>query len=587
MKKMNKLAYMKSYLSKSFLIPFLLIFFLNVSAFSQLIWTAQNSLFATLAIKDSYFFDTQTGFIVGETGKIAKTEDGGLNWTLITSPVTLNLHGISFSSNTTGWIVGDNETLLKTTDGGNSWAVAAPPSGTSSHLYEIQFVDSNHGWILGYLDNFYTTDGGNTWIDFDPTGIGITVFDLDFINADEGYISGQAGALYHTTDGGQTWDVVPVLLGSDIYCVDAIDANNLFIGGSGGFLHHSEDGGDSWTVAVSSVGYAILDIDFQDENVGVAVGNGSTTLVTADGGITWSQPVVTSCDLTCVDMISDGIGWIGGYCGVLSKSSYDENDATVVAYVGTDTVCKNIPFEVFVEIYNEGPAPIDSLYFVVSDGLDILFVTQWDGYLSAGASDVWNLGSVMTETSGTFYCMISGDTVDSNNMYTKIITVIDPPGEVSGPHSICAGDSVAISAQGADSYIWMMDVVDSTAAEQVVYPTETQNYYVGIKSNYCNYIDTVIVNVNDCSELVTAISPNGDGINDYLELGDIPAMENEVKIFNRWGDLVNSFTNYDNVNVRWEGTRSDGENLTEGTYYYIFQTTDLSVSYSSWVQIVR
>lgn len=100
----------------------------------------------------------------GREWKIIQTTDGGANWAVMTSPVLVTLHSIWFSSNSTGWIVGDDETLLKSTDGGNSWAVASPPSGSSSHLYDIQFTDADHGWIIGFLDNFYTTDGGNTWV---------------------------------------------------------------------------------------------------------------------------------------------------------------------------------------------------------------------------------------------------------------------------------------------------------------------------------------------------------------------------------------------------------------------------------------
>lgn len=63
-------------------------------------------------------------------------------------------------------------------------------------------------------------------------------------------------------------------------------------------------------------------------------------------------------------------------------------------------------------------------------------------------------------------------------------------------------------------------------------------------------------------------TPNNDGYNDYWYIEGIDKGPNEVIIFNRWGDLVWSAENYDNMNVVWRGTNSNGNNLPSGTYYY-------------------
>jgi gliding motility-associated-like protein len=71
------------------------------------------------------------------------------------------------------------------------------------------------------------------------------------------------------------------------------------------------------------------------------------------------------------------------------------------------------------------------------------------------------------------------------------------------------------------------------------------------------------------------ISPNGDGQNDtwiieYINL--VPdARENEVKIFNRWGDLVWEGTNYDNGSIAFRGLNRNGNELPSGTYFYKIQ----------------
>ena len=64
-----------------------------------------------------------------------------------------------------------------------------------------------------------------------------------------------------------------------------------------------------------------------------------------------------------------------------------------------------------------------------------------------------------------------------------------------------------------------------------------------------------------------AITPNGDGINDFWYVENIENYPNaNVQIFNRWGELIHTETGYDQD---WAGTARNGGNLEEGTYFYI------------------
>jgi len=69
------------------------------------------------------------------------------------------------------------------------------------------------------------------------------------------------------------------------------------------------------------------------------------------------------------------------------------------------------------------------------------------------------------------------------------------------------------------------------------------------------------------------ITPNGDGLNDRLifeVLENAPEQfeENEIVIFNRWGDVVYEAAPYMN---EWTGVNSGGNDLPAGTYYYILR----------------
>ena len=84
---------------------------------------------------------------------------------------------------------------------------------------------------------------------------------------------------------------------------------------------------------------------------------------------------------------------------------------------------------------------------------------------------------------------------------------------------------------------------------------------------------TVTITLNGLTEkgdcwIPNVLTPNGNGKNDALT---IPCTQNfpnnELMVFNRWGDKVYSTVGYQND---WEGTYN-GNDLPAGTYYYIFK----------------
>src|SRR5690606_30905205 len=71
------------------------------------------------------------------------------------------------------------------------------------------------------------------------------------------------------------------------------------------------------------------------------------------------------------------------------------------------------------------------------------------------------------------------------------------------------------------------------------------------------------------------ISPNGDGINEFLmieAIKDYP--ENRVTIFNRNGTLLWEASGYDNSRIAFRGISSGQLPLPAGTYFYIVEVKD-------------
>jgi gliding motility-associated-like protein len=106
------------------------------------------------------------------------------------------------------------------------------------------------------------------------------------------------------------------------------------------------------------------------------------------------------------------------------------------------------------------------------------------------------------------------------------------------------------------------------------------NYIVTVKdSRGCTFTQTLTL-VSDCL-FPKGISPNEDGLNDSFNLNTCNILS--LEIFNRYGIKVNSFGNYTS---QWKGTDNKGNNLPDGTYFYVARLQDNSTK-TGWVYVFR
>ncbi len=81
--------------------------------------------------------------------------------------------------------------------------------------------------------------------------------------------------------------------------------------------------------------------------------------------------------------------------------------------------------------------------------------------------------------------------------------------------------------------------------------------------------DSVSPTVVDTIQVPNAITPNGDGKNDYLQIDHLSNYpNNELIIFNRWGETVFRAQPYNND---WSGNNQSNAPLPVGTYYYLLR----------------
>ncbi|MCI0449487.1 MAG: YCF48-related protein, partial [Chlorobi bacterium] len=130
-------------------------------------WSLQSSGIAN-NLKGVFFVDSFTGYAVGnsfpnDSAKIIKTVDGGYSW--FKKPVTnsnASFNAVFFFNSMQGFVIGTSGTILRTFDGGNSWENLLNPSNTM--LTSITFLNTATGLISGYNGTMLrTTNSGTSW----------------------------------------------------------------------------------------------------------------------------------------------------------------------------------------------------------------------------------------------------------------------------------------------------------------------------------------------------------------------------------------------------------------------------------------
>ena len=154
---------------------------------------------------------------VGDAGTILNTTNGGKSWKRQTAPVMKNLYDVDFVDSAHGWAVGGNDgsggaVVLRTTNGGKTWKnVASLPLSSSEKVAEVDFVIrglDRTGSTGGHV--YKSADGGKKWRRLSLPPLGGGVRSLEFVgDRPDGFAAtvapSKAGKILKTKNGGKTW----------------------------------------------------------------------------------------------------------------------------------------------------------------------------------------------------------------------------------------------------------------------------------------------------------------------------------------------------------------------------------------------
>jgi photosystem II stability/assembly factor-like uncharacterized protein len=294
------------------LITFLFTTFVNSQPYG---WYLQTSG-TTSNLNNVKFFNTNTGTVVGQTGKILRTTNSGVNWESQTSGTTNHLFGVHFINSNTGWAIGDIGTILKTTNGGSTWITQS--SNILYQLRSITFLNTTTGYIVGWYGTILrTTNSGTNWVTLN-TGTSNNLHGISFANSNTGFVVGWYGTIIKTTNGGNNWVTLSSGTTNTLENVTFFDTQTGLIVGENGRVQRTTNGGTNWTVLTSGTSNWISGITSPHANFATMVGELGIIRTTTNAGSNWySQVSNTGNWLNKIDYVDTLNGWAVGDYGTI------------------------------------------------------------------------------------------------------------------------------------------------------------------------------------------------------------------------------------------------------------------------------
>lgn len=126
------------------------------------------------------------------------------------------------------------------------------------------------------------------------------------------------------------------------------------------------------------------------------------------------------------------------------------------------------------------------------------------------------------------------------------------------------------------------DLINGSVTSEEFIPSDYEIITIGGQTDFLAILDNIMLDNY-------YMTPNGDGINDYLEIEGIEGSpNNQLEIYNRYGRLVfsksgysNEFTGLSNVN----GVVSKNIGLPSGIYFYIVHLNELNYKHQGYLHL--
>jgi gliding motility-associated-like protein len=324
-------------------------------------------------------------------------------------------------------------------------------------------------------------------------------------------------------------------------------------------------------------------------NVSGSIGNPLNWQFSIDGGTTWTDIANTTNTLTY-----SGVSQTTIYQAIVQNSTFCAIDTSIqdtvfilppsiagtLSLAGNDTVCYG---------FNN-----DTINLTGNSGNVVNWLLSTDG--GATFTTIPNTTTAqntiaLTQTTA-YLAVVKNGPCPSDITPPVVINVLPPPAPVFAglDTTIKSGKSAPLHGVGNGVPFWIpaTGLNNPATFTPIAAPPFTTDYILTVTDTMgCLNADTVRINV-DQSEFFGTISnyftPNGDGINDSWYIQNIQYFtKSEVFVYNIYGQEVYTKKGYTND---WKGTYN-GNELPDGTYYYILRFDDIKSIIKGSVDIFR
>lgn len=219
-----------------------------------------------------------------------------------------------------------------------------------------------------------------------------------------------------------------------------------------------------------------------------------------------------------------------------------EDEPMVVSISGANSPCPGTAIDLTVSIQGGYPE----------------FTYSWDNNMTG--SDI----TVSPQETTTYEVQVEGD-CNSAGSATFTVEVTNPGTEITSPDLIlCAGQYLDVEGElsgGDGNYIFFLPEEIELTDDNQIYSIALGEYTVEVIDG-CIATGEFVITVADCQITIpNIISPNGDKVNDFFWIEGLQYYSNaELKVFNRWGNLV-----YESGNYKGDWSPSD---VSDGVYFY-------------------
>lgn len=250
-----------------------------------------------------------------------------------------------------------------------------------------------------------------------------------------------------------------------------------------------------------------------------------------------------------------------------------------------------------VTVAQDGCAISDTIYVnqvelpYINLGPDVEFCQETTVDLNAGYIGQWSNGFVsdmITVASAGTYGFTY--TTEGCSVYDEInVSMIPLPYySAAATQFACIGSPYIINLDGIDDaqYVW------STGGELPYLEVDQPGTYWATITNQCgSKVASIDVIFEDCESAVytpTSFTPNNDGLNDVWQIITRNVESLQVKVMNRWGQVVFESTE---LNPVWTGGFNGGDTyVQDGLYFYRVEfllSNGLKDLQEGWMFIVR